>query len=230
MQPRPCNLQRLPCAARPMDALQRLFFAFKLRQGTGNPLVQRWFPSTLTLSPLSPVPRPFPPGGAPLGKPALPGLPLRAPQRLAQNTAYKQASGRVFALRGVRGALRHVLEGKAEKSMALSQQQQQPDRRSTPTGRRRGRRRMDGTCSTLLFVLVVFLGALREASAQTAASLFGVESVLKWSVPPQIHWLYPPKGHIRGGTMLTIYGTGFHNSPLRLFAFRIITTNSDRKE
>ena len=80
---------------------------------------------------------------------------------------------------------------------------------------------MDGTCSTLLFVLVVFLGALREASAQTAASLFGVESVLKWSVPPQIHWLYPPKGHIRGGTMLTIYGTGFHNSPYLSVRFAV---------
>lgn len=29
----------------------------------------------------------------------------------------------------------------------------------------------------------------------------------------QITWLYPPKGHIKGGALLTIYGAKFQRSP-----------------
>lgn len=32
-------------------------------------------------------------------------------------------------------------------------------------------------------------------------------------MPPAITWLSPPKGHVRGGTLLTLYGSGFKRSP-----------------
>ena len=62
-----------------------------------------------------------------------------------------------------------------------------------------------------------------RARAQTAASLFGVESVNAWAVPPTVHWLHPPKGHVRGGTQLTIFGSGFQNSPYLSVRFAVET-------
>jgi len=34
------------------------------------------------------------------------------------------------------------------------------------------------------------------------------------SCPPQISWLSPPKGHVSGGTVVTLYGSGFKRSPV----------------
>ena len=51
----------------------------------------------------------------------------------------------------------------------------------------------------------------------------GVTSLLfpdsGWTAPPILTWLSPPKGHIKGGTLLTILGAGFKQSPFLSIRF-----------
>jgi len=62
--------------------------------------------------------------------------------------------------------------------------------------------------ATALLLLTACLALAPTARAQN--DFFGMSEDLK--TPPTITWLYPPKGHIKGGTMLTIYGSGFKRS------------------
>mmetsp|Transcript_32921 Transcript_32921/g.104806 ORF Transcript_32921/g.104806 Transcript_32921/m.104806 type:complete len:1244 (-) Transcript_32921:714-4445(-) len=69
-------------------------------------------------------------------------------------------------------------------------------------------------CRLLLGLLWLALGVRGQVEQQ-----FGENT--GWNYPPQITWLSPPKGHIKGGTFVTIYGTGFTRSPFLQCRFAV---------
>mmetsp|Transcript_2770 Transcript_2770/g.10043 ORF Transcript_2770/g.10043 Transcript_2770/m.10043 type:complete len:1382 (-) Transcript_2770:89-4234(-) len=71
----------------------------------------------------------------------------------------------------------------------------------------------------VLWAAVLFAAVAPGSRAQDAATLFGLDH--GYDYPPTVTWLYPPKGHIKGGTMLTIYGAKFQRSGLLKVRFAI---------
>ena len=62
----------------------------------------------------------------------------------------------------------------------------------------------------VVVVVVHRLPVVRSLRALTGTSSSRVMSVLE---TPQLAWLYPPKGHVAGGAVVTITGSGFYKVP-----------------